>query len=57
MTVSELIQYLEKLPKDGNVLIYTAKENEDRLLLLGDLDFDGKNLVIDAEYHAKQEAK
>ncbi len=54
MLAIQLKNYLDSVPDEANILIYTASEGEERQLLMGDLDqnHDG-NIVIDAEYKVK----
>lgn len=50
MLVIELKNILKSMPDDGNVLIFTSIGNKTRQLLRSDLDYDGMDIVIDAEY-------
>ena len=54
MLAIQLKNYLSNVPDEANILIYTITENDERQLLMSDLDrnHDG-NIVIDAEYKVK----
>lgn len=51
MLVIQFKNILKTMPDDGNVLVFTTKENGTRQLIRSDLDFvNGRDIVIDAEY-------
>jgi len=54
MLAIQLKNYLSNVPDETNILIYTITENDERQLLMGDLDknCDG-NIIINAEYKTK----
>ena len=51
MLAKQLKNYLESVPDEANILVYTQENDDVRQLLFGDLDrtYDG-NIVIDASY-------